>query len=606
MRTISFRQKLGSFSLNREDGFTGKHPLGFHNLAQLLGAFNDNLFKFLVTFFLIDLLGKESAGDIMFFVSVSYVLPFLLFASSGGIMADRFSKQRLVVFLKGFELIIVLASFFAFGMKSPIGCYSLVFMIALQSALMGPSKYSIIPELVRKDQIPKANGLITASTYLAIIFGTFLASFLTQVTERNFLVANSACLIAAIIGFIASLYIPYTTPRRSKQRTSPFFVVQTVRTLKYCKRTPRLVLAVLGSAFFLFIGAFIQINIVPYAMNVLALSDVGGGYLFLCASVGIAAGASLGGRACKKEIDLGLSCFALISLALAFIALPIVAKTVPLAIGCLVLMGFFGGLFVVPLETYMQAFSPSEIRGQVVATASFLSFFGVLLAPLCLLLFGKVFGATPGVGFSLIGFIVLGVFCLMIRYLSIAFFHFLSQKLFQPFYDLHFIGYPFGPHHQEDKMAIVCKNKSLRHLAVLLGESAKIHLFYIKEKKGFFDKILSSFANIDIYVLSEKGEIDRLRLKEEIEHLMIGVKPLFLFSDPEVYKTFMDNPLHAEVLRSSGYGVKAFHLRHISHFSPTWKRPLKRVQMIYQFTEVPRPLEKESEALLSHDLYKNQ
>ena len=104
MRTLSLPKKLRPFSLNREDGFSGKHALGFHNLTQFLGALNDNLFKFLVTFFLIDLLGKGSAEDVMFFVSVSYVLPFLLFASIGGIMADRFSKQRLVVLLKALEV----------------------------------------------------------------------------------------------------------------------------------------------------------------------------------------------------------------------------------------------------------------------------------------------------------------------------------------------------------------------------------------------------------------------------------------------------------------------------------------------------------------------
>lgn len=293
IRTLSL-----SSSKNR---FLQKHGIGFLNIAQFLGAFNDNLFKFLTTFLLIDLWGKEFSSTVVFWIGIVYILPFLLFSTVAGALADKFSKQKLIVLMKLFEVFIILASFFIYKAKWVLGSYGLVFLLSLQSALMGPAKYSIIPEIVRKDQVFKANSLITSFTYLSIILGTFFASFVTQITMRNFTLATLFCLAVAVIGFIASLYIPPTVAGKHVKKIRLNVFSQVVHTLKYCRKTPTLILAVLGSGFCLFIGAYFQLNIIPFAIDVLNLSEIGGGYLFLCVSVGIALGAYLAGRCSKKR-----------------------------------------------------------------------------------------------------------------------------------------------------------------------------------------------------------------------------------------------------------------------------------------------------------------
>jgi len=201
LRSIPHR----SLSLNRGSGRISKHGLNFLNGAQFLGAMNDNLFKFLNIYLLIDYYGAASSADVLLLVGISYVAPFLLFSSAAGILADRFSKQKFIVLLKIVEIIIIGASFFVFNAKAPLGCYSLVFLLSLHSALMGPPKYSIIPELVKEDAISKANGLITSSTYLAIIVGTFLASFLAQISGKNFIFCTTFCFIAAVLGLVFAL-----------------------------------------------------------------------------------------------------------------------------------------------------------------------------------------------------------------------------------------------------------------------------------------------------------------------------------------------------------------------------------------------------------------
>ena len=545
-----------------------RFALQFLNVAQFFAVLNDNLFKFLTIYLLIDLQGKEASSDILFWVGVCFVLPFLLFSAAGGVLADRFSKQRLVIILKASELFIACGGIIAYSYESVMGCYATLFVLCLHSAFLSPAKYSMIPELVPREQIPKANGIITSSSYLAMIVGTFVASFLTQVTGRNFVLAVSVCVVTALIGFIASLYLPYTQPARSSQKLSPFFVAQTLRTLTFCKKTSRLFLAVIGSAFFLFIGAFLQLNIIPFAMDFLSLSEVGGGYLFLGTAIGIAAGATFAGRLCKKEIDLGLSCFSLLILSLALFSLPLMRHSLVGTAITLVILGIFSGLFIVPLEAYIQSFTPLDMRGQVVAAENFLGFLGVLLAPLSLFFFGKIAHISSAAGFSCIALVIFAVFILMTHELGGQFAHFLARRFVHPFYKLHFIGYPFGPNYQEDRFAITMKGTSLRNVAFLLGESPRLTLYLITETTAWWHKMIRLFANIRIASALPETCPDRL--------------PVFLFTTEALYQTFLyDGSSHR---LSETHPIRHFAIKHTSHFTPPLTDLFRRTQVTLSFT----------------------
>lgn len=595
-----FSHKIKTFSLNRGIGFSGKHAFGFLNISQFLSALNDNLFKFLTIYLLIDLQGPSHSNDILFWIGVFYVLPFLMFSSIAGVLADRFSKQKLIVLLKILEIIIIGGAFFAYAAKSIPFCYFSVFMLSLQSALMGPSKYSIIPEIVRRDQIARANGYITSFTYLAIIIGTFFASFLTQITGKNFLFALVICMIAAVCGFVTSLYIPHTPAKMHRQKISPWVLSQVYTTLTHCRATPRLIIAVLGSAFFLFLGAYLQLNIIPFAMECLNLSEVGGGYLFLLIAIGIALGATLAGKACRKEVDLGLSTVALIMIGVCLFLLPKFAGSLPLALICLAAFGIFGGLYIVPLESYIQSFSPSEIRGQVVATANFLSFFGILLAPLCLALFGKVFNISSATGFTLVGGLTMCAALFLAKYLSAPFLHFVSKKVVHPFVDLHYLTYLFGMQYQEDKLAILCEPKAWQELLLLFGESSKVHVFIVRSKKHFSDRILNYFSCFDVIYLEQGGRINPIEIHKKMDGRLATVKPVYFFTSKVAYDHFHRAGYFVHLMSEMNYQVKQVRILNTSHFRPNIKRPLKWVQMTIHFVDykLPTPVEKDPELAL--------
>lgn len=333
MRLLNqLRQKIPFLSKGRT------HGLLFLNIAQSLGAINDNLFKFAIVFLLIDTLGTQDASSILSASGAIYVIPFLLFSSAAGILADRFSKQKLLVLMKVAEIFIMIVALFAFGVKSVLTCYLLLFLLAIHSALFGPSKYGIIRELVPSDRVSKANGLVTSFTYLSMIIGTFLASFLTEITGKNFTVIACVCLVIAFAGLCGALGLPKTIPQGSDKKLSPLFISEIFKTLKETRSSLHLLPAICGSSFFLFLGAFVQLNMVPFSIKSLHLNEVDGGYLFLVTALGIVLGAYLGGKASKRKIELGLSCLAGIGLALCFGLLaffPLISSSFSLHCFCL-------------------------------------------------------------------------------------------------------------------------------------------------------------------------------------------------------------------------------------------------------------------------------
>ncbi len=423
-------------SLSKQSLFSkkGEHSLTFLNAAQFLGVLNDNIFKLLMVFLLIDTLGKNYASSILSAAGAIYVVPFLLFSSSAGILADRVSKQKLMVILKGAEVFIMLLSILAFLTKSLWGCYSLLFLLATHSAMFGPSKYGILPELVPKDQVSKANGLITSFTYLAIILGTFLASFITEITDRSFVITAIFCLFIAIAGFISTFGIKKTSPQGSTKKINFLFLTEIRQTLSFTKTIPHLLPAILGSAFFLFVGAFTQLNIIPFALQSLNLSEVAGGYLFLVTSLGIAFGSYISGKIAKKKLELGLSCLIGGALSFFFVLLSVCSFSLTLSVIALVGLGLAGGLFIIPFDTFIQLSSPIEKRGQVIAATNFLSFVGVLIASISLYIFSQILDLSPALGFAVVGVITFAVVFILTLRLSELTFPYFTRKLLFPFH----------------------------------------------------------------------------------------------------------------------------------------------------------------------------
>lgn len=495
LKITSVTPLLNLFGISLPESFSKKNSIRFLNISQCLGVINDNIFKLLIVFQFIDLYGVEKSPQVLFLTGVIFVLPFLLFSNAAGVLADYISKQKILAYLKLAEVLIMIFGIFAFWMQSTSFLYILLFLLSLQSACLGPSKYGIIPELVKPNMISKSNGTIMASTYLGMILGTFLASALTQATGRNFVLSGLVCLVFAAVGYLASLFIPETPANKdSKKRINPFFFVEIYRTLVNTKDIPFLHVAIFVSSYFLLIGAFFQLNAIPYAIETLGMTEVGGGYLFFTTAIGIAAGGYIGGKLCKHRIELGLPAAALFYLTVCIFLLTLLSFSLYPVLVVLMLVGFFGGLIVVPLESFIQANAPERVRGQVIAASSFMSFIGVLLASFSILIFNGKLGLSPLNSFRAVGLMTLCVSALVIRKMPHLFFNYLCRTLVNPLAGVKISNFPLD----EKKPIVLIDHKyHWKHLIYLISYSSELLVCVSTPKRKWYHSILKHFTSLN-------------------------------------------------------------------------------------------------------------
>ncbi|MBN1673529.1 MAG: MFS transporter [Kiritimatiellae bacterium] len=411
------------------------------NVTQFLGALNDNVFKLLVILVLVNLMGEPERTTIVATVFAVFVVPFLLFSHAGGVLADRFSKQRVIVALKVLEAAVMIGGCAAVYFRSRLGLYAGVFLMSTQSAIFGPAKYGIIPELVGPHRLSKANGLLVGLTYLAIIIGTFLPSFsLDYVFAGNFLGPCGFCIAIALIGVVASLYVERTPAVGAGKRFSPLFVVDIVKTLRSLRHDGYLVLSIFASSYFLYLAAFINQNTLDYGPEFLGLTTKEAAYLFPVAALGIGIGALIAGRFSGRNIEFGIVPIGALGLTVAALALSVIeARLVPV----LVLIGLLGvssGLFVVPLNAFIQQRSPEARRGEILAATNFFSFLGVALSAGTLWLLAEVFGLDAQACFLVVGLLTAVLLVMSVWVLPDFLVRFVILLIARPFYRIRTVG----------------------------------------------------------------------------------------------------------------------------------------------------------------------
>lgn len=410
------------------------------NATQFLGALNDNVFKLLLINFLIAVASGSTAGGIAGLASLLFAVPFLLFTPLAGELADRYSKRDLVVATKVLEIVVMLAGTVAFVAGQPAALYGVLFLMALQSALFGPCKYGIIPELVSRDAISRANGQLVMMTYLAIILGTVLGPQLAHWLEGRYAWASVACIGIAVVGTLTALGIHRTPAGGRPVHPSLLFWRGATRILREFRGDRHLIVAMYGYAYFSVVGAFLQAAIIQFGMERLGYTSVQATALFLYAALGIAAGGWLAGRWSGRNIEFGIVPLGALLIAGATAWLALAAHRLPAVAVGLALAGVGSGLYVVPLEAFLQWRSPPERRGEIVATGGFLSWVGVFLgALLCTLVLG-VFKWPAAHGFLLLSGLTLALGVYSLKVLPDFFVRFVVMLMTRVIYRLRALG----------------------------------------------------------------------------------------------------------------------------------------------------------------------
>jgi acyl-[acyl-carrier-protein]-phospholipid O-acyltransferase/long-chain-fatty-acid--[acyl-carrier-protein] ligase len=351
-------------------------------VTQFQGAFSDNVVKNLVVFVAIfgtnmTLAEKNSYGE---WIAALFALPFILFSMAGGFLADRFSKRSVMLGVKIFELFImslVLAGLWTWNKNLLLAG---VFLMGTHSAFFGPSKYGSLPELLPEKKLSWGNGILELGTFTAIILGTVAAAFMSQSFRGQQWVSGVVLLALAAAGLVACLgitKIPAANPAKQFNANFPAVIWRQLRAMRGDRP---LWLALAGNTYFNFLGMLLLLNIFFYGSETLRVDEAHIGFLNVALALGIGLGSVAAGYLSGGKIEYGLvplGAFGL-SVCAAMLALPSVGMGGSLVL--LALLGFAGGFFIVPIAALLQHRPARENKGQVQATANWLSFVGVFLA----------------------------------------------------------------------------------------------------------------------------------------------------------------------------------------------------------------------------------
>ncbi len=407
--------------------------------TQFLGAFNDNLYKMIVSLVAVRAASQAGGGSYLALAGAVFVLPFLLFAGYAGQLADRYSRSRVLQVTKSLEIITMLVGIGALVSGKIEFLLVVLFLLATQANFFSPAKYGFLPETITERGISRANGLLELTTFIAIVIGTSFGTFLYSTWKDAPVLMGSTLLGIAIVGTLASLFIQKVPASGSREpfHLNPFHeIVEGTRELAKDRIQA---LTVIGISWFWFIGALLQMAILLLGKEGLLATDNQIGFLVTALALGIGAGSLAAGTVSGDHLELGLAPAGALLMGIATFGLGL-SGTYNSALVWLLLVGFTGGLFVVPLNAWLQEKAPAKERGRILATNNFANMVGVILASGFLWLLHDLLGLKAAWIIAGTGVVMAGSSVLVAREIPLATIRFVLRSLAWIFFDVQIEG----------------------------------------------------------------------------------------------------------------------------------------------------------------------
>lgn len=354
-------------------------------LTQFLGAFNDNVYKnalIILVAFHATALSSMSATTLSNLAQALFILPFFLFSATAGQLADKLEKSLLIRLVKLAEIAIMVLGAAGLYWRNLALLMTALFLMGLHSTVFGPVKYSYLPQHLREEEIVGGNGLVEMGTFLAILLGTLLGGFL--IAGGPGWPVSATVLALAALGYATSRSIPRSPAAAPDLAVNWNFVSETWRILAFMRGNRTVFLSVLGISWFWFLGAIYLSQFPVYTQKVLSGKEEVVTVLLALFSVGVGAGSLLCERLSGRRIEIGLVPFGSIGLTLFgvdfYFAGTGLAAHAPFGaweflrdpahwriLADLVLLGAFGGFYIVPLYALVQMRSEASHRSRVIA-----------------------------------------------------------------------------------------------------------------------------------------------------------------------------------------------------------------------------------------------
>ncbi len=373
--------------------------------TQFQGAFSDNLYKLIILLYVpflslpqvrIPFLMQEPADFPVTAVGTAlFNLPWLLFPAIAGALADRYSKKWVTVWTKVWEVGVMTSGVFGVMLGNPWLLFLTLFLMAMQSSFFSPAKYGLLPEVLPPSKLSWGNGMLNMWTFVAIILGNMVGGLLLDRFEERMYLAMIVVVAFSLVGLTTSLRV---TPARPAEPTRRIPVNPYSGMGKYFRMffaDKRLFLTMVGIAYFWFAGALVLANVVELGKATLPGLEFKQSSLLAIMTLGIGVGSLAAGYLSRGKVEVGMVLPGLAGLGLTGALLAVPGTSYPYHMACLCALGFFAGLYDVPLAAMLQQRSPANVKGGMIATSNFVTFSAMMVSAALFLVLFTVLALKP-------------------------------------------------------------------------------------------------------------------------------------------------------------------------------------------------------------------
>lgn len=387
--------------------------------CQFFAAFNDNFLKTALVFVVLFHLNARDAEVLITLASAIFIAPYFFLSALGGEVADRYDKAVVARRLKFIEIFVAALAAWGYVQASLPLLYVALFGFGTLAALFGPIKYGILPDHLRREQLPTGNALVESATFVAILLGT-IAGGLAAHGERSHALFAALVVGFAIACWLSARLIPTTGEGAPNLKISANIATSTAEMVRHLRADPRLWWGAMVTSWFWLVG-IVVLSLLPPLIKILIGGNEGTVTTYLAIfTVAVGAGSGIAAAIARGRIVLRttlvgavlIGVFAIDLGAATLGAIPIASPQGPTvvlrsALGIrtavdLCGLAIAGGLFIVPAFSAVQAWSGVDYRARTIAAVNVLNAAFMTAATILVAVMQK-FGATVPVLFMLIG-----------------------------------------------------------------------------------------------------------------------------------------------------------------------------------------------------------
>ncbi|MCP2670451.1 MFS transporter [Maricaulaceae bacterium EIL42A08] len=384
--------------------------------AQVLGAFNDNLFRFslvmLATYSGMTVLDlpREQMTPI---AATVFTLPIFLFSAVAGQVADRYDRMKIMRVMKFAEIFLMMAAAVGFLLNAPWVLLGVLFLMGVQTAFFIPARTSAMPTVLEPSELVTANALMAGAVNVAILAGAIGGTLLTP-AEFGPPIIGGTLIIVAIIGWLAARQGVPAPASNPEMKISFNILWETLRLLRFIWGAKDVLRPAVGIAWFWMLSAAVITVLPVFARDVLGADQNVVAIFQVLFTVGAVTGAMIcgvlnrGGGALIFTV-IGAAGLVIFSTDLAlytadrtpgpeletvgvFLADPANHRILIDLFGAAML----GGMFVVPLQAMTQRRADPERRGRLLAASGILNGAAATLGPFILFLLARAEAPLQG------------------------------------------------------------------------------------------------------------------------------------------------------------------------------------------------------------------